>query len=372
MAIDTKEFTEKVATGIKATSDYKKFFFSLIFEGKRKRKILDYSRKAWNKRDLIKEAKKAFIDFEDEVINQSGTNLHSDTKLDVIAAEYFKNETADTRWNKERQRNYELYIKEPLGNLAVSQITLNKMNEIKIAMQKEGKTPQTANGCSATTINNVLVLTLMAILKYAQDNNAIDKIPAFKKLKSKPQKKKVQNGTETLAKLYSAIMSRYADDPYYRAMFLFALYGRRWNEIATLTTNDVDLERGVYHIRAENSKIATEKTFTLPQPIIDALIELSPDNGLVFKSPKTGAKPWIPKKQITKLKEDTDIEDLTMHYFRHVVSTALIEMGETSAVAAATLGHSNTGTTERYYATLNNQKSSSKAVDAVSTLIDAK
>jgi len=29
-------------------------------------------------------------------------------------------------------------------------------------------------------------------------------------------------------------MTLYADDPFYRALFLFAWYGRIWNEIRTL------------------------------------------------------------------------------------------------------------------------------------------
>ena len=370
MAINTKDFTEKVDTGIKASVDYKKFLFSFTHNGKRKRKVLDLSRKAWSKRDCIREARKAFIDFED--ITMGDGLFTPDTKLDVIMTAYFENEArGSAAYNKTRVNNYNLYIKPTLGNLAVSKISLNMLNEIKASMKIQGKSKQTKNGCKAKTINEVLWNTLLPILRYAMDNDAIDKIPPFKKLKSDSAKKEVTNATQTLANLYNAIMSRYSNDPYYRSMFLFALYGRRFNEIATLHTDDINLESETYTIRAVNSKIAIDKTFTLPQPLTDALQELDPDDGLVFHKvgANADAKIWTPRKQLAKLKEDTDLPQLTMHYFRHIVSSALLEMGETSAVAAATLGHSNTATTEKYYATLNNEKSSAKAIGVIAEVI---
>ncbi len=371
MAINTKDFTEKIGTGIKATKDHKKFLFSMTYNGKRKRKVIDFTRKAWSKKDCIKEARKAFIDFEDIVM---GDGLFTpDTKLNTIMDKYFEYEASGSEiYNATRKRGYEVYIKPRLGNMAVSKISLNMLNEIKTSMQKQGQTRQTKNGCKAKTINEVIVNTLMPILKYAQENGAIDKVPAFKKLKSDAVKKSVSNATETLAKLYSAIMDRYYDDAYYRSMFLFALYGRRFNEIATLRTDDIDFTTMTYTVRAENSKIDEDKTFALPQPLEESLKALAPDTGLVFRkvTQSEDDKIWSPRKQLLKLKEDTGIEALTMHYFRHIVSTALLEMGETSAVAAATLGHQNTATTEKYYATLNNEKSSEKAISAISGVID--
>ncbi len=371
MAINTKDFIEKVDRGIKASADYKRFLFSFTYNGKRKRKVVDFTRKAWNKRDCIREARKAFIDFEDVVC---GDGLFTpDTKLNTIMQKYFDGEASGSKsYNDTRKRNYELYIAPEIGGLAVSRISLNMLNEIKTSMQKAGKSRQTKNGCKAKTINEVIVNTFLPILRYAMDNGAIDKIPPFKKLKSDAVKKKVTKPTEALANLYQAIMVRYADDPYYRSMFLFALYGRRWNEIATLHTNDIDIDAKTYTVRAENSKIDEDKTFSLPQPLIEALQDLRPDSGLVFR--KIGNanedKIWIPRKQIAKLKEDTSMDKLTMHYFRHIVSSALLEMGETTAVAAATLGHSNTATTEKYYATLNHEKSSEKAISTISKVID--
>lgn len=372
MAINTKEFCEKVSTGIKATKDYKRFFFTLTYNGKKKRKVLDFTRKGWNKKDCIKEARKAYIDFEDEVMDDGGL-FTADTKLNTIKEAYFEHEARGSeQYNETRKRNYELYIEPSLGNLAVSKISLNMMNQIKTAMLKRGQTRQTKNGCKAKTINEVLVNTLLPILRYAEANGAIDRVPVFKKLKSDTTKKRVTNATETLAKLYNAIMTRYADDPYYRSMFLLALYGRRWGEITKLHTDNIDLDAGTYTIPDEDSKIDEWLTFALPEPLKYALIDLAPDDGLVFR--KIGqaddAKIWTPKKQVAKLKDDVGLDKLTMHYFRHIVSTALLEMGETSAVAAATLGHKTTATTEKYYATLHSEKSTGKAIEAISEVIE--
>ncbi len=377
MAIDFKMYTEQVAKGIKSTPDCISFFFTIYVEGKKYRKTINYSKQtAWGKRERIKNAKIDFINFEDEVISKIeklDSTLKPDTKLNIVANEYFNKAcVANSKWTQDRARLYELYIQNLLGSKAVSKITLNDMNSIKTTMEKKGLSKQTENGCSSRTINKVLIQTLMPILQYAMDNNAIDKLPPFKKIKNTATKKEVENGTKTLVTLFKAIMTRFTNVPYYRAMFLFALYGRRWNEIATLRTNDINIEHMTYTIRAENSKINKNKTFALPQPILAALLELQPDDGLVFKSPKTGGRAWTPKKQLQKLKEDTGIKELTMHYFRHVMATALVEMGETSAVAAATLGHSNTQTTEQYYATFNTQKSSQSSVATVTNVLTSK
>ena len=69
-------------------------------------------------------------------------------------------------------------------------------------------------------------------------------------------------------------MNIYKDDGFYRGLFLFALYGRRWNEIRTLQWSDINFKQNTYTIRAENNKINENQTYELPEPITQAIATL--------------------------------------------------------------------------------------------------
>ena len=85
---------------------------------------------------------------------------------------------------------------------------------------------------------------------------------------------------------------------------MFALYGRRWNEIRTLDWSDIDKLNNIYKIRAEKNKIGRDQICELPEPIAIALSEIKDNNkGLVFKSPVTGKELYPPKKQLAKIRE---------------------------------------------------------------------
>ena len=372
MAIDYKQFTEQINTGIKSTKDYQKFIFMYWIDGKRKTKSVNYTKKkGWPKKDCIKQARREYDKFVEIVNTASGGNITEETKLNTVAEQYFKYERKQTKWTAELKQIYKLYI-EPskLGNLPVKDITLNRINQLKVAMLEGtiSASKKTKNkGSSNTSVNKVIVQCLIPVLKYAKNNGAIQNVPEFKKLEQS-SKKKVTNAKDKIQTLYAEIMSRYSDQPYYRAMFLFVLYGRRWNEIATLHTDDVDFEKQTYTIRAENSKTNKTITYTLPIDIAIALQELAPDKGLVFYV--GGKKVWTPKKQLAKIKEATGIPELTMHYFRHILATSLLEQGSNVAVASAMLGHSNTETTNRHYATLDTAKHTEKGVGQITEIID--
>ncbi len=65
-------------------------------------------------------------------------------------------------------------------------------------------------------------------------------------------------------------------------------------------------------------------------------IEIQSNKGLIFKLPITGDKLHPPRKQLAMIKQDTEIEDLTIHYFRHILITAL---GDTGTISNASLRH---------------------------------
>ncbi|MBD3750802.1 MAG: tyrosine-type recombinase/integrase [Sphingobacteriales bacterium] len=228
-------------------------------------------------------------------------------------------------------------------------------------------------GNSIRSIEKVLYQVLKPILEYAKSNGAIQKLPQItipNRPKRNQRKRKVKSASEKLVLLYNAITTRYQNDPFYRALFLFAFHGRRWGEIKTLHWTSIDFKHGKYTIEAQCNKIGEDQEYFLPIDIQLALQEMQIDkDGLVFKSPKTGKMLDSPRRQLAKLKDDTGIEELTMHYFRHLLATALSEYGAAAPVMSAALGHTRSDTVDLYYRSANHLKGSQDAIAQLEKIV---
>ena len=91
--------------------------------------------------------------------------------------------------------------------------------------------------------------------------------------------------------------------------------------------------------------------------------------GLVFKSPITGKELYTPKKQLEKIRMLSGIEQLTMHYFRHILVSAMGEIGVSATIMSASLGHTNLQTVTDYYLTVNHTRGSQQANEALDMII---
>jgi len=290
------------------------------------------------------------------------SDFNINSTLNHIAQEYFDKKCEQTAWTKARRENYALYWEKSIGNKKVRDIRQIHIDTVKTQMMKKGHSKQSENGVSPRTVKKTLVQVLKPILEYAKANKIIDDLPTFDVPKQTRQKKIVNDAGTKLATLYQTTMSLYAEDPFYRALFLFALYGRRWNEIRTLQWSDIDYLNGTYTIRAENNKINMTQTYELASPIAEALSVIKDDNrGLIFKSPTTGRELYPPKRQLAKLKEAANIPELTMHYFRHILVSAMGELGTATTVLSASLGHVNLDTVNNFYLSANHIKASKEA-----------
>lgn len=290
-----------------------------------------------------------------------------------MGAEYDKEKKiwiADSKWGNEKITMLDHYIYPHIKDKKASAIKERDIDRIRLSMEKKGHGRQNKDGCSPRTVRKVLLQVLKPILEYGYRNGALKKMPEFD-VPNKPDKKEVDNGTERLTLLYKTITNLYKDNHFYRALFLFALFGRRWNEIRTLEWTDINFNEECYTIRPENSKIKKKKTYTLAKDIMEALSYFRDDTGLVFVSPVTGRELSLPKVQIAKIREASGIEELTLHYFRHIMATALSDVGMVGTVLSASLGHNNTQTVDNYYRTANSLKGSQKATEAIEHILDA-
>ena len=361
MAINTKEFTNDVDVGLKANKTFDRFYYRYKVDDRTKRGVLDYSNKQWDKRTRVAKAKAELLDLKNKTLN-SGLNFNENSTLNQVAEIYFAIARDQTDWTKELRSVYNTHCKDTIGKKRIKDIRKVHIDNLKKQMETKGFTKQTENGCAPRTIRKVLVQSLRPILEYAVENKVLEDIPTITVKLPKNKKKTVSSASQKLAALYKAIMEVYDNDPFYRGLFLFALYGRRWNEIATLEWRDIDFLNNTYTVRAENNKIGEEQTYDLPPVILEAINQITDEKaGLVFKSPITGKKLYSPKKQLAKLRDFVDIPELTMHYFRHILVSAMGEMGTAGTVLSASLGHTNLDTVNQFYLSANHTKGSQEA-----------
>jgi len=367
MAINKNEFVYKVDIGLKANKTYMKFYFRCMVEGKDHVRIFDYSDKSWDKRTRVSKAKEDAINEKKNFakkLSEISLEFNDQSTLNKIATLYFDTACDKSQWTQEKRDAYRLYIKDTIGKKQIKDIRLHDINLIRSSMEKTGYTKQTESGCSPRTIKKVLIQTLKPILVYAKNNKIISDVASIElskryKKSHKTGKKRVTNAKEKFIILFDTIMNLYKEDPFYRALFLFAFYGRRWGEIKTLRWQDIDLQNNFYRIRAENNKIGEEQFYELPLHIKKALLAIQENNNnLIFKSPITGTYLSTPKRQLAKIKTITNISELTMHYFRHILVSAMGEAGVASSILSASLGHTDLDTVNKFYLSENHQKAS--------------
>jgi len=323
MAINTKEFINDVDVGLKANKTFTRFYYRYKVDNKSKRGIFDYAAKEWDKRTRVAKAKAELLNLKNKTVN-SGLNFNENSTLNQVSEIYFTIARDQTDWTKELQSVYKTHCKDTIGKKRIKDIRKVHIDNLKKQMETKGFTKQTENGCAPRTIRKVLVQSLRPILEYTVENKVLEDIPTITVKLPKNKKKTVTSASQKLAALYKAIMEVYDNEAFYRGLFLFALYGRRWNEIATLEWRDIDLLNNTYTVKAENNKIGEEQTYDLPPVILEAINQITDEKvGLVFKSPVTGKKLYSPKKQLAKLRDFVDIPELTMHYFRHILVSAM-------------------------------------------------
>ncbi len=366
-----KEFIHSLSElrGLKADKHFSRFRYRFKLNDREYVTIIDYSDKNWDKKTRKSNATVAALKYRKEVL-EDDNGLTLDTKFSDLASEYIQNKwDTSTQWNQEKLTMLDHYLYPSLKDKKASMIKERDIDKIRKYMEGKGFGYKNKDGCSPRTIRKVLLQVLKPILEYGLRNGALKRMPEID-VPDKPAKKEVENGTELLSILYKTIMNLYVDNPFYRALFLLALFGRRWNEIRTLEWTDINFSKGQYTIRAENSKIKKQKTFILPDDIRYALSEFRSTKGLVFKSPVTGRELSLPKVQVAKLRESSGIETLTLHYFRHIMATALSDVGMVGTVLSASLGHNNMQTVDNYYRTANTLKGSKEATIAIEQIVD--
>ena len=366
-----KSFVNKLETGLVANEDYTKFRYRFKMEDKEYTKTFTI-KASFGLRDRKRLARREAEEYRDELKESLYNPFTKSTKVDKIANMYFDKKCKPSSWTRDRQNMYKNYIKPVIGNKGVGKVIEHNILTIVDDMRSGGKTKQNEVGNSHRNIVKCLRQVLKPIMEYAMVNGAIDRLPPIEIPKQEIKTKKfVTKPIDKLKMLHHTILEIYKDEPFYRALFLFALFGRRWNEIRTLEWQHINFNDNTYVIMAEHNKIGIDQYYDIPLVIREALLEFrDTEHSLVFASPLTGKELSSPRWQLDKIKKTTGIEELTMHYFRHILVSALGSAGVPSQVLSASLGHQHSGTVTSYYQTVDHLSHSQSANEGVLKLTE--
>jgi len=361
-----KKFINKLETGLYANEDYIQFRYRFTMDGREYSKTFSI-KASFGLRDRKRLARREAEEYREDLKESLFNPFNKNTKVDKIADMYFDKKCDDSSWTRDRKSMYKNYIQPVLGKKAVAKVIEHNILTIVDNMRNTGKTKQNEVGNSHRNIVKCLRQVLKPILEYAMVNGAIDRLPPIEIPKKETKTKKfVTKPIDKLKLLHHTILELYKDEPFYRALFLFALFGRRWNEIRTLEWQHINFNENSYIIMAEHNKIGIDQYYDIPLVLREALLEFrDAEHSLVFASPATSKELSSPRWQLEKIKKATGIEELTMHYFRHILVSALGSAGVSAQVLSASLGHQHSGTVTSYYQTVDHLSHSQSANEGV-------
>ncbi len=358
MSINTSEFVKTKEKNIKVSkTDRYLFLFDFRISNRRYRYLYRSEAIASTPKDLLASAR-VELEKRKGMIRDGGIQK----RMTVTALFDKYNETQPaTEWTEKKKSFYDLYIKKDLGNMDIVKIRPMQIEEIIFRMKKKG--------LSARTCRSILEV-LNPLFKYAVKNRLLDENPArFVTIEVPSQKKKVIDGIGMFKKLYAGIMELYADDPKYRALFLFAWSGRRKSEVLNLRWENINFDKGYYWIL--DSKNGEDQKYPLPPAISEALYEMIGDkHGYIFKGRSGNGKLSGVNHQLQKLRKKTGIQKLTLHYMRNILVTALSDESVEAVNLSGILGHKDINTINKYLSN-STMKSGLKALETIDSILDA-
>ncbi len=342
MALDKLQKT-KIAQNLYLIGEYTKhqptrFLFDFRYLKKRYRKFITISDTSLDKRARIAQAKRLLEEFKEEI--RQDKRPDEQITINQLFKLYMAQTTVSERWRYDQERFYKNHIAPYIGERKAYDVKPFEIKRIISNMDKKGYAKE-----YQVRVKRILEpMYKFAIINNILKDNPLDKIH----IKVPTRRKTITNPSEKLVKIYTTITSLFKDDPYYQAIFLFGLFGRRKNEVLQLRWEDIDLINGYYWI--QKTKAGVKQRYKLP-PIIMELLNSIPDEkkGYIFKSPIKPDQPITEiKRQIQKVRIASGIENYNFHMMRDILVSALYERGIPAPILSNLLGHLNPGTLKHY------------------------
>jgi integrase len=232
-------------------------------------------------------------------------------------------------------------LKETFGRMMLSEINPPLIEKWK-QKRREGKTMYKRLRNPATVNREMCVLS--KIFSLAFDAELIENNPCRRVRKFRTDCGRTRYLTfEEEAKLFEQLQGQ---EWVQRIVTMAINTGMRQGEIFDLTWFDVDLPRGVIHIRV--SKNGKDRFVPINQTIRAMLEGLAHTSEYVFPSPKTEGRLIDVKRRFDLAKSDAGIKDFRFHDLRHTAATRMADCGADAFTLAAIFGWSDVRMALRY------------------------
>lgn len=319
----------------------KVYVAQFIVNKKRYRKIVGFSNDQFKTNDKL-----AYLNKEalvSEYKNPTSQEIKKIYTLKELFDEYIESvkQSQTQSTIKTKEYYFDKHIDPKLGHKFIDQIIPGDIQKIINMMLTKGYAPQTAKH-----LNNIVKATFNYAIKMRYTNANIANNIELPKFDNTVE---YTLSSDEAKRLFYTIQN--FDEIQYRGIFTFLIHGHRKSEILNLDWSYIDLENRVYEIPAKINKAKKNKKHPITDILYDILLNIDDKKGYVFKSPKTGTKFSDIRKVWTRIKKEAKInKPFRIHDIRHLLAnTSINELGLSSNVAAAILGHSTTKMVEERY-----------------------
>jgi integrase len=238
-----------------------------------------------------------------------------------------------------------------LANHLVPTFGRYRLDEITPASVEAFKASRLTRRLSPKTINNLLAI-LRRCLVIAQEWELLAHVIRIRMLKV-PEPRFRHLTTDEVCRLLDA-----APEPRWQLMILIAVRtGMRFGELAGLTWDNIDLSRGVVHIRQavvsgalSSPKNYRSRTIPLAPDLAQALIEI-PGSSERFLFHGENGQPLhysTAYDALQRTRKKAGASRLGWHIFRHTFASHLVQRGVPLVIIQQLLGHSDIKMTMRY------------------------
>ena len=269
-------------------------------------------------------------------------------------------------WVDDAQR-YNLYIHKQLGAKRISWFTSDKIRKWHFSItqklkQRPGrKSPQAT--VSQSTANRALALLSTTFNQMLPDTP--NPCKGVKKFRETSRDRFLQ--PSELERFFKALNDRYTPEYLKDYLMLSLLTGARRANILGMQWKDINLDRQVWKIPAQESKNGETMTVPLVVQAREILKQRAKDTTSPFVFPGKGRTGHItePKKAWASLLQRAELEDIRIHDLRRTMGSYQTMSGASTAIVGKTLGHKSQQSTA-VYARLNLdpvRKSMEDAVD---------
>ena len=230
---------------------------------------------------------------------------------------------------------------ETFGSFRLTEINAPMIEKFK-QKRLEGKTFYKRKRNPATVNRELCVLS--KIFSLAFDAELIDSNPCRRVRKFRTDTRRTRYLTfEEEARLFEKLESQ---EWVQRIVMMAINTGMRQGEIFDLTWFDVDLSRGLLHVRF--SKNGKDRFVPINQTVRRMLEGLPRTSEYVFPSPKTEGRLIDIKSSFDKAKKEAGIRDFRFHDLRHTAATRMADGGADAFALAEIFGWSDVRMSLRY------------------------